>query len=92
MASLTIRNIPDLILDQIRVLSEVERRSLNNELLMIIENGLNTYTKTNKVMFDKELQLSIWNDVCGKWDDGRSSDEIINDIYSSRTKGRSVEL
>ena len=92
MASLTVRNIPDTILDKIRVLSEVERRSLNNEILMILENGLKCYDQKPMMIYDKELQLSIWNDVCGKWNDGRSSDEIITDIYTRRTKGRKVDL
>ncbi len=92
MASLTVRNIPDMILDKIRVLSEVERRSLNNEILMILENGLKCYDQKPMMIYDKELQLSIWNDVCGKWSDGRSSDEIITDIYTRRTKGRKVDL
>ena len=39
MASLTLRNIPNGILDRIRLLSEADRRSLNNEILIILETA-----------------------------------------------------
>mgnify|MGYP006303559133 FL=1 len=39
MANITIRNIPDEIFEQIKKLSSVEKRSINNELLVIIEKG-----------------------------------------------------
>ena len=40
MANITIRNIPDDVFEKIRRLSSVERRSINNELLVIIERGI----------------------------------------------------
>ncbi len=40
--NLTIRNIPDEIIEKIRTLSQIEKRSLNNEILRIIENGVQT--------------------------------------------------
>ncbi len=95
MASITIRNIPESILERIRTLSSVEKRSMNNELLLLIEAGLNQETERkgrSKNIISKESQIKIWEDLIPKWEDERSAEEIIEDIYANRTSGRKVEL
>lgn len=95
MPNVTIRDIPEDILNKIKVLSQKERRSINNELLLIIEYGLRHYMrdKTNvNNNISKDTQLSIWSNLSGKWEDTRETDEIIGDIYKNRTKGRNIEL
>ena len=95
MASITIRNIPDSILEKIRTLSSIEKRSINSELLLLIEAGLNEETEKKgkeENFISKENQIEIWNKIIGKWEDERSTEEIIEDIYKSRTSGRKVEL
>ncbi|MBD3386204.1 Arc family DNA-binding protein [candidate division KSB1 bacterium] len=93
--NITIRNIPDQVVNKIRALAKRERRSLNNEILMILEKGLDE--KLGR-LFDfhsnlsKDLQVDIWKNLSLKWQDDRSSDEIIKDIYQHRTMGREVEL
>lgn len=93
--NLTIRNIPDEVINKIRTLSQVERRSLNSEILVVLEHGLNEklgYLFNIKSNMTKELQVNIWRGLATKWEDDRSSQEIINDIYEHRTMGRNVEL
>lgn len=95
MASITIRNIPDSILEKIRTLSTIEKRSINNELLLIIEAGLNEESERktkNENIIPKETQISIWEKLMGKWEDDRSAKEIIEDIYAHRTPGRNIDL
>jgi len=93
--NLTIRNIPEEVINKIRTLSKVERRSLNSEILVVLEHGLNEklgrlfYSRSNMT---KELQVNIWRGLASKWEDDRSADEIIKDIYNRRTMGRDVEL
>ena len=92
MASITIRNIPDSILRRIRTLSEIEKRSINSELLILIENGLNKEIETKEtgtLILSKESQIKMWESMSGTWEDIRSTEEIIEDIYSHRTKGES---
>ena len=43
MKSITVRNIPDEILEAARTLSIKERRSLNNEILILLEKGLDRF-------------------------------------------------
>jgi len=93
--NLTIRNIPDEIISKLRTLSKLERRSLNNELLIVLENGLNRKVANlfkSKPVITKELQINIWNGLAEKWDDDRSTEEIVKDIYENRTIGREVNL
>jgi plasmid stability protein len=95
MASITIRNIPDEVLERIRALSSIERRSLNNEILVILERG--TYSEYEEKLLkrkylSKSTQMEIWKQLAGTWSDSRSTKEIIEDIYSNRTVGREVQL
>ena len=95
MANITIRNIPDSILEKIRTLSTIEKRSINNELLLIIEAGLNEESERktkNENIIPKESQIRIWEKLMGKWEDDRSAKEIIEDIYTHRTPGRNIDL
>ena len=95
MASITIRNIPDSILQRIKALSQVEKRSMNSELLLLIEKGLvEEIEKKNNGsnVLSSETQTKMWEELIGEWEDDRSAEEIIKDIYSHRTAGRRVEL
>jgi plasmid stability protein len=93
MASFTLRNIPENLLEGLRILSERERRSLNNELLMVLEEGLNAKAERSGVEPPSpELQAELWMDLCGKWEDDRSAEEIIEGIRSARSMGREVDL
>ena len=95
MANITIRNIPDSVLKRIKTLSHIERRSMNSELLYLIEKGLNEEAKTKSNgpnVLSSETQAKLWEELIGMWEDDRSAEEIIKDIYSHRTAGRHVEL
>lgn len=95
MANITIRNIPDSIMEKIRTLSTIEKRSINNELLLIIEAGLNEESERktkNENIIPKESQIRIWEQLMGRWEDDRSAKEIIEDIYAHRTPGRNIDL
>jgi len=95
MANITIRNIPDDVFEKIKSLSSAERRSMNNELLLIIERGtLSEYEEKlhDKTHIAKSTQLEMWNNLLGKWKDKRPTKEIIEDIYSHRTLGREIDL
>lgn len=93
MTNITIRNIPDDVMDKIRILSETERRSINSEILFILEKGLNDNTGTlNDPIISKSTQVKIWTQLSGKWEDDRTTESIIEDLYQSRTLGREFSL
>lgn len=95
MVNITVRNIPDELLNKIRILSIVERRSLNSEILMVLEKGLSKESDSVNYIKDhlsKDTQIKLWQNLCGRWKDSRSTAEIISDIIGSRSEGRSVDL
>ncbi|MGA2545214.1 MAG: hypothetical protein ABSF43_01595 [Rectinemataceae bacterium] len=92
MASITVRNIPDRVLERLRVLSEGEKRSLNNEILVILEKGLAENPREATSRIGGKTRLALLEGVLGTWKDDRSTEEIVEDIYASRTAGREVDL
>jgi plasmid stability protein len=95
MANITVRNIPDESLNKLRILSVLAKRSLNSEILVVLENGLAKESESVKYVKDhlsKDTQVKIWQNLCGKWKDSRSTNEIISDIIGSRSEGRRVDL
>ena len=96
MANITVRNIPEDVFSKIKKLSTLERRSINNEILIVLESGLANKTENNfKVMNEsipQELQIKIWDDLSGKWEDTRTTEQIKADIINSRTLGRDISL
>ena len=93
--NITIRNIPEEVIRKIRRLAEMEKRSINNEILLILEHGVEeevNHFLGRKRIISKETQINIWKRLSNEWDDERSTAEIIEDIYSNRTIGREVEL
>ena len=95
MKSITVRNIPDEMLKRLKMLSVLEKRSLNNEILMILEKGLakeSEFKANLRNHISMETQIKLWQNLSGKWIDNRSTDDIIRDIVDSRSEGRSVDL
>ncbi len=79
MANLQIKDIDNNLYNSLRYLAKREHRSISQEVIKIIES----YLQNNKIdnnNTDEFLKLS------GSWDDDRTANEIIDDIYKSRTK------
>jgi plasmid stability protein len=95
MANITIRNIPDSVFQKIKLMSEMDKRSLNNELPLVLEKGVHKMEEENRqygTPLNKDIQVGIWNELSGKWEDKRGTEEIIKEIHETRSLGREVEL
>jgi len=93
MPSLTIRDIPDYIMNKLRTVSKIEKRSINSEILLLLEQGLREKNNTKSDMIiSRKTRMKIWESLSGTWSDARSTEEIIEDIYSARTRGRDHSL
>ena len=96
MASLTVRDIPAGLMDRLRALSARERRSLNSEILIVLEAGLRVHVAEGVAghaeRVSRNVQLALWEQLAGKWEDERETSEIIADIRGARTPGREVSL
>jgi len=95
MPNLTVRGIPPAVMDRIRSLAVVDRRSLNSEILVLIERGLSGERPEAfhpGTIPDAATQSDLWGHLCGAWQDKRSGAEIAADIRAHRTRGRKVAL
>jgi hypothetical protein len=95
MANITIRNIPESVFAKLKMLAEIDRRSLNNELLVAIECGvreLEFKVAKGEVRVTPEVQSALWGELAGNWKDKRSKAGIHADLRKSRTMGRDVDL
>ena len=95
MINITVRNIPNEIMNKIKTLSKMERRSINNEIIMVLERGLqekSNYIVKQKKFISIDTQINLWNNLANSWEDTRTTREIIDDIYNSRTIGREIDL
>lgn len=93
--NITVRNIPEEIIKKIRTLSQMEKRSLNNEILILLERGVQeeiNHFFNEKRNITKDTQINIWKKLSKEWEDDRTAHEIIEDIYNNRTFGREIEL
>ena len=92
MKTVTIRNLSESVISTVRALSKSERRSINNEFVILIETGLNTVmtslggkkVKSGENFRDPKRQAELWKEIAGKWVDTRETPEIIRDIIESR--------
>ena len=95
MTNITIRNIPDSVFEKLKILSEIERRSLNNELLIAIESGVKELEQNlsrHEIRVSQEIQGALWESLSGKWKDKKSKEKQIKEILDARTMGRDVSL
>jgi plasmid stability protein len=95
MANITVRNIPQELLQKLRMLSILGKRSLNNEILMVLEKGIVKESESVTYFKDhlsNDTQIKIWKTLCGRWKDSRNTSDIIGDIIGSRSEGRNVNL
>lgn len=89
--NLTVRNIPEEVINIIKQRAAKNRRSLNSEILWLFENAIVEVSREKEIEVSKK-QMKALKRFIGKWVDDRSSKEIIDDIYQSRTVGRDIVL
>ena len=82
-------------MERLRELASAERRSINNEILVLLESAVEQSPSGRRGYLRgvrPERQAALWADLCGRWQDERSWEEIAADIVGHRTDGRQVAL
>lgn len=94
MASLTIKNIPDELLEQLRQKAAADRRSLNQQILRLLERALvvGEMLDQRQLRSEIEAQASKWEALAGKWGTAEPAEQEIARIYATRSKGRKVNV
>ena len=92
MASLTLKDIPDELLELLRQRAKQEDRSLNQQVLELLAGAV--ATAPSKVAVGEEIasQVAAWRELAGQWSSEQSVQEELDEPYGARTLGREVEL
>src|SRR5262245_55109097 len=92
MASLTLKDIPDQMLDRLRRRARADRRSLSQEALYLLERSLDAEKPTLDAKQEAAAQIKQWRALAKRWKHAGSHADLIEQIYAARTAGRPVEL
>jgi plasmid stability protein len=95
MASLTLENLPEDLLRDLREAASEDRRSLSQETVHLLESALRSRVKraasTSAGSTDVDRQLAAWRELAGKWESEVDRETEIECIMERRTGGREVE-
>ena len=98
MPSLTLKDIPQPLMERLRARASRDRRSLNRETIWLLEQVLDGSfdpgsDPASEVRLERDAQLATWQSLAGRWQGSDAEvDNLIGDIYQSRTQGRDVVL
>ncbi|TVQ88667.1 MAG: Arc family DNA-binding protein [Chromatiaceae bacterium] len=96
MSSLTLKDLPDDLLERLRERARQQRRSLNRETILLLEQALAPEAGTAPASLgatERDAQLVAWERLGGRWPGGDAAlDAMVSDIYDARTEGREVDL
>ena len=97
MSALTMRELPEETMRTLRARASYNHRSLNGEILYLFDYIASFGEKfTFTISRPEDPSITRRRDavlaLAGQWKDDRSDEEIMQDIESSRTFGREVDL
>jgi plasmid stability protein len=95
MAAITLKDISDPLLDRIREQAARDKRSINREILWLLERAVSGIPQdpAMRAIQQRDAQLAVWQKLAGRWQGGiAETDTLIADIYQSRTAGREFSL
>lgn len=89
MSSITLKDVPEELLIRLRSAAARERRSLNQEALVLIEGGLAARETAEE---RAHRQVDAWRALAGGWVSERAFEDEVADLYAARTAGRDFDL
>ena len=95
MPSLTIKDLPDPLWARLRQRAAADRRSLNREVIHLLERVLaEAPAAPGPIALAEQIeaQVRMWHALAGRWDADQEPVEEIDALYAARTPGRSVDL
>lgn len=94
MPSLTLKDIPTPLMERLRTRAAQDQRSLNREAIWLLEQALEpSADPATRLKQETAAQLGAWQALAGRWQGGTQDlDDLVTDIYQSRTQGREFSL
>jgi Arc-like DNA binding domain. len=91
MSSITIKNVPEQLLDRVRERANAEHRSINKEFIQLVEAALQGEQAGAVAREQVAQQVVAWSNLAGKWACEDAAAETAA-IYAARSEGRDVAL
>ena len=85
MAMLQVRDMDDRLYDRLKFIAKADNRSISQQVITILQNYFTSTPVKTKNATEEFLKLA------GTWEDSRSTEEIIDDIYNSRVTSTRFE-
>ena len=82
MANLQVRDIDDRLYQSLRERASQDKRSISQEVVLILEKYLSDPNRFDANPTDEFLSLS------GAWEDDRDADTIVQELRGSRSSAR----
>lgn len=96
MSSLTLKNLPVDLLERLRLRARQQRRSLNSEAVLLLEQAVSGDPGDSPAQagaMERDAQLAAWARLSGRWPGGDAAlAAMAADIEASRTLGREIDL
>jgi hypothetical protein len=92
VVTITLKNVPDDLVTRLRSLASEEGRSLNEQIVHLLDSALGAGSGERVLITESERQAAAWRRLAGRWESQESAEEEIAKIYASRTEGRKIEL
>jgi plasmid stability protein len=99
MASLTLKNIPEDLLEALRGAAREDRRSLSQEIFHLLDLGLLgrrdsrvARSRSTPDVADTASQLAAWRALAGKWVSDVDERTEARRLMRRRTPGRKVSM
>lgn len=86
MAMLQVRDMDDRLYDRLKFVAKADNRSISQQVITILQNYFTSTPVKTKNATEEFLKLA------GTWEDSRSTEEIIDDIYNSRVTSTRFEV
>lgn len=95
MASLTLKKLPDDLLDALRQAARRDRRSVTQEIVYLLEVAVRQgeHRQPPPVRAaDVQAQVEAWRRLAGRWESDVDEATETERIMAGRTRGREVDL
>jgi plasmid stability protein len=90
VSSITLKDIPEGLLERLRTEARRQHRSLSKQALLLIASGLD---EAGVGPTDEALeQVRRWRELAGRWVSEQTFEEEVADLRAARTTGREVDL
>ena len=85
MAMLQVRDMDDRLYEKLKFSAKLDNRSISQQVITILQDYFTSVPIKSKNATEEFLKLA------GTWEDSRSTEEIIDDVYASRVNSTRFE-